>query len=150
MECTAAAVAGGLLVTGSPYLAVTAERQGDRLVLTLRGELDVSNREDLRRAVSDAVQDGTWQSLTLDLSSLDFADCAGLSVMVQAHQQLAGQGRRLVLADAQPAVRRLLTLVHLSTYLDLRPPQSGPRQRAAARDQVPYPVLPSPRCGSAC
>ena len=122
---------------GLPYLTITAEYQPEQLVLRLRGELDVSNGDWLWRAISAAAHDRWWRTLVLDLSSLSFTDCSGLSVLVRAHRRLAGQGRRLVLAGARPMVRRLLTLTRLDTYLDLRAPE------AAA-------VVPRPRRSPAC
>jgi len=110
---------------GFPYLTITAEHQREELVLRLRGELDVSNGDCLWRAVSTAARDRGWRTLVLDLGSLGFTDCSGLSVLVRAHKQLARQGRRLVLTGAQPMVRRLLALTRLDTYLDMRAPEPG-------------------------
>lgn len=100
------------------YLAVTAEHHSQRSVLRLQGELDVSNRDRLRRAISGAL-DSHPPVLVLDLSGLSFTDCAGLSVLVWAHKRQAGCGRRLVITGAKPIVRRLLHLTGLDTYLQL-------------------------------
>lgn len=99
-------------------LAVMTEHRRQRTVLRLQGELDASNRERLRSAVSGALENDP-PLLVVDLSGLDFADCAGLSVLVWAHKRLSGRGHRLVLTGAKPAVARLLHLTGLCTYLQV-------------------------------
>jgi anti-anti-sigma factor len=99
-------------------LATITEHHGQRSVLRLRGELDVSNTDHLRRAISSALERRP-SILEVDLSELSFTDCAGLSVLVGAHKRLTGCGHQLVITGAQPIVRRLLHLTELDTYLHL-------------------------------
>jgi anti-anti-sigma factor len=101
----------------SSYLAITTERQRQRSVLRLRGELDAANQDLLRRVIRSVLDHHGPRVLVLDLSALRFADCAGLSAVLWAHKHLAGQGRELVLAGIQPPVRRLLDVTGLGTYL---------------------------------
>src|SRR5690349_7030861 len=97
------------------YLGVITQHRCQRSVLRLQGELDASNRDRLHCAISGALESHP-PLLVVDLSGLDFADCAGLSVLVWAHKRLAGCGHRLVLTGAQPVVARLLHLTGLGTY----------------------------------
>ena len=110
-------------MNASVYLAIITELDGQRSVLRLQGELDVSNRERLRRAISSALERHP-PSLVMDLSGLSFTDCAGVSVLVWAHKRLAGQGRGLVITGTRPVVRRLLHLTDLDTYLHLSSPEA--------------------------
>ena len=105
------------------HLAVITEHHAQRSVLWLQGELDISNRDQLRNAISCALENHP-PLLVVDLSGLDFTDCAGLSVLVWAHKRLAGCGHRLVITGAQPAVQRLLHLTGLATYLHLSNPEA--------------------------
>jgi anti-anti-sigma factor len=100
------------------HLGITTEHYGQRSVLRLQGELDASNRDCLHNAISSALANHP-PLLVVDLSGLDFTDCAGLSVLVCAHKHLAGCGHRLVISGAKPAVRRLLHLTDLDAYLHL-------------------------------
>ena len=99
-------------------LAVITEHRRQRAVLRLQGELDASNRERLRSAISGALENHP-PLLVVDLSGLDFADCAGLSVLVWAHKRLSECGHRLVLTGAKPTVARLLHLTGLGAYLQV-------------------------------
>lgn len=106
-------------MTPSSHLAIITERHGQRSVLRLQGELDAANQDRLRCAIRIVLDHHRPQVLVLDLSALGFADCAGLSAIIWAHQHLARQGHELVLTGIQPLVRRLLNLTGLNTYLHL-------------------------------
>jgi len=94
-------------------------------VLRLEGELDVCGTDYLRQAIGNALSRAP-KTLVADLSALGFADCAGLSVLVWAHNILAGQGHELIITGCQPIVRRLLTLTGLNMYLHVsNEPQPG-------------------------
>ena len=120
-------------VTTPPQLAVITEHHGRRSVLKLLGELDVCSADQLRRAVGTVLEQHDPQRMTVDLSALTFADCAGLSVLVWARNLLAERGHELVITGCQPIVRRLLTLTGMGTYLhlDARGDQAAPRGPAA-------------------
>jgi anti-sigma B factor antagonist len=105
-------------MTSFPYLDITAEHDGSRHVLRLQGELDICNKDCLRRAISSALEHHP-PTLVLDLSALGFMDCSGLSVLVWAHKLLAGQQRQLLITGSQPIVQRLICLMGLDTYLHL-------------------------------
>ena len=98
--------------SSSLYLRITAEHYGSWSELRLDGELDVCNRDLLENAISEALERGS-RLLAVDLSALAFMDCAGLSVLAEAHRLMARSQRRLVLAGARPIVRRLIGLTGL-------------------------------------
>jgi anti-sigma B factor antagonist len=100
------------------YLAIVTEYHSHRSVLRLQGELDVSTRDCLRHAIGSALEDHP-PILGVDLSGLDFADCAGISILVWAQKRLIASGSELVTAGAKPIVQRLLQLTGLDTYLHL-------------------------------
>ena len=100
----------------SPYLAITIHHCGQRSVVRLQGELDASTEGRLRCAIGSAL-DRSPELLVVDLSELGFMDCSGLSVLVWAHQRLAGQDRQLLITGAQPLVQRLIRLTGFDTYL---------------------------------
>lgn len=110
----------------SPYLAIVTVHCGQRSVLRLYGELDVTNKDSLRRAISSAMEKHHPQTLIVDLSALGFVDCGSLAVLVWAHARLAEQGHQLVITGGQPIVRRLLSLTGLDTYLYLGAAREDP------------------------
>jgi anti-sigma B factor antagonist len=110
-------------MNANTQLAFTIEHHSQRSVLQLQGELDASNRDHLRDAISSALQRRP-PVLVVDITGLSFTDCAGLSVLAWAHQRLAEHGQQLIIVGALPIVWRLLHLTGLDTYLHLSTPQS--------------------------
>jgi anti-anti-sigma factor len=105
----------GPVTAVSPFSTVT-EHYGQRSLMRLEGELDVCGTDRLRQAMTDALHRAP-KTLVADLSALGFTDCAGLAVLVWAHQSLAGRGRELIITGCQPSVRRLLSLTGFDMYL---------------------------------
>ena len=105
----------GPVTAVSPFSTVT-EHYGQRSLMRLEGELDVCGTDHLRQAMADALHRAP-KTLVADLSALRFTDCAGLAVLVWAHQSLAGHGRELIITGCQPVVRRLLSLTGFDMYL---------------------------------
>ena len=123
-------------VVSSAYLIIVTEHRGRRSVLSLRGELDVCNKDLLAGAIGSALERGA-RMLVVDLSALDFMDCSGLSVLVETRMQLAeGQGQ-LVITGSQPIVRRLFHLMGLDSYLDPGAAEGG--AGGAAEGSAPRP-----------
>lgn len=109
-------VTDGTPMVIAAHLAVATERHGDEVVVRLLGELDASNADGLRDAIH-GILESLPRTLVVDASGLGFADCAGLSVLVSTNRCLAGQGRKLVVANPQPRVRRLLIFTGLDALL---------------------------------
>lgn len=105
----------------SPYLLVVTEHHDRGPVLRLRGELDVSSKDLLERAISAALEPPP-QMLVFNLSELAFMDCGGASVLRRTHDLLAGRQTQILVTGAQPIVRRLFHLLGLDTCLDLNAP----------------------------
>jgi anti-sigma B factor antagonist len=76
-------------------------------VLTVTGELDVSNVRDLRRRMDD-VLDRRSGTLILDLGALVHMDSSGLAELISANQRARLSGMRLVLAFDSPGLRRTI------------------------------------------
>lgn len=82
--------------TGSkqPYLEITASRDSDScLRLTLLGELDLATRELVQEQLRLLLP--TVSRLRLDLSQLEFMDCAGFHAIASAVEASQHDGHRL-------------------------------------------------------
>lgn len=89
---------------------------GDQSVrLTVSGELDAATAADLTRHVSAT----TGGDIELDLRGVTFVDSSGLAALIEAHQRLARDQRRLRIVDDSEPVRRVLELSGVAPYLDL-------------------------------
>ncbi|MFG2825479.1 STAS domain-containing protein [Kitasatospora sp. NPDC048365] len=77
-------------------------------VVTATGEIDLDTVPALRRQLDAALREHS--EVVLDLSGVEFMDCHGLGVIIQARNQADRSGGRLVLRGAGPQVLRLLRL----------------------------------------
>jgi len=84
----------------------------------LTGRLDVSSVAEVRTVLHRALDAGTGD-LVVDLAGVDLVDATGLGVLVGADRRARQLGRRLVLRDASPRVRRILRVTRLHRVLTL-------------------------------
>src|SRR5579863_9651459 len=64
-----------------PGVGLETSARGGHVVVALRGELDVSGAADVEAAITAVVVPG--QSLIIDMSALDFMDCASLGALLR-------------------------------------------------------------------
>jgi anti-sigma B factor antagonist len=108
--------------TGPAPFSVGVERQHARLVVSVRGELDLATAPQLESALLPGLRDGG--SALLDLRGLEFMDSTGVRVIVAAHvtaQEHGGQ-LSLVRTPSESAVARVLEISGLDTVLDIVDP----------------------------
>lgn len=98
--------------------SVTVSKDGERAIVTLRGELDLSGTDRLRAALEQAEEPPTGL-LILDLSELDFIDSTGLEIVLRAARRAHDAGRRLAVARPSTYVRRLLKVTAIDQSLDV-------------------------------
>ncbi|RKE23562.1 STAS domain-containing protein [Streptomyces sp. TLI_171] len=88
-------------------------------VVRPHGDLDLDTAPDLQRELAAAL--GTHREVVVDLSAVDFMDCAGLRPLARAGKEAEREGACLVLRGAGPRVLRLLRLTGTDRYLTLEP-----------------------------
>jgi anti-sigma B factor antagonist len=77
-------------------LEIEQRRDGDAVVLSLRGELDIATVPRLEEAVANALADAP-RELTIDLRPLGFLDSSGLRQFILLADRAQEEGWRLVL-----------------------------------------------------
>ena len=93
-----------------PQLAIDEDSdEGDKLVIRVRGELDLSNVEELASSIDRAGHDGV-KDLLVDLMECELIDSAGLAVILRGAKRLDEGGARLSVACSHPEIRRLFAL----------------------------------------
>jgi anti-anti-sigma factor len=81
---------------------------GSKMALRLSGEIDMSNAQDLKRALEAGIEQGG--PIFIDVRELTFIDSAGVHVWVQAAEALTDRGC-LVIHGEQRHLSRLLDLL---------------------------------------
>ncbi|MEV7323812.1 anti-sigma factor antagonist [Streptomyces sp. NPDC093970] len=122
-------------------VSLQVDATGERLVVTVAGELDLDSAPTLAQALSEALDDSPG-GLELDLGGVDFCDCSGLNVLLHVRHQAHTSGKSVVLHATSPAVERLLSLT--STLPLFRRGPADPGQRSASPE---IPTTGNPRGG---
>ena len=97
-------------------VAQTVDVSGD-CVVTLKGELDLSNASSFRTTV-DGVLASKPRRLVFDVEELGFLDSSGIAVLVHA----ANNVDEVVLHHPSTIIRRIVEATGLSGVLRLDPP----------------------------
>jgi anti-sigma B factor antagonist len=93
------------------------ESRNGAVVISLAGELDLYNAEEIRTALAEAIATGP-NRVVIDLAEVEFIDSTALGVLVEVHSQLGRENLRL--AAPQPGTRRALQVSGLDRHLPVR------------------------------
>lgn len=94
--------------------------EGDRrVVVTIRGELDLATAPELETALLERLDAG--QEVVLDLRELQFMDSSGLRVLVTAHARAADGGPRFAIVRplAGTEVAKILDIAGIEQQLNV-------------------------------
>ncbi|WP_322151963.1 STAS domain-containing protein [Paratractidigestivibacter sp.] len=82
------------------------------------GEVDVSNADKLREVV-DAALAAAGGELTVDLAEVPYIDSTGIGVLVGAAHRAADAAKKLIVANPQKNVARVLGLLGVAGDLNI-------------------------------
>jgi anti-anti-sigma factor len=99
--------------------AAVPPRRSRPAVITLPGEIDITNDGRVRDTLSRALDGGT-AVLIADASRTTYCACAGVHALLLTHHQAAATAAQLRVA-ASPAMRRMLKLTGADHMLDTYP-----------------------------
>jgi len=92
---------------------------GDRVVVSLEGDLDISNAASLE-AELERIEGSEPALLVLDMRRTGFVDSTGLSLILNADQRARKAGRRLqIVSSGEGTLERLLKTIGLYERLDV-------------------------------
>jgi anti-sigma B factor antagonist len=98
-----------------PDLVLATEREGDRAVLVVRGELDAYSAPGLEDQISRLLSD-RMDAIVLDLSETGFLDSSGLRAILTAQRRLTEGNGQLILRKPSEPVTRLLEITGLTDH----------------------------------
>jgi anti-sigma B factor antagonist len=101
-------------------LTVVTHTAGECVILTLAGELDVTNADEAEEAVGVAWQ-GSPSSLVFDLSRLTFMDSTGVRVLIRARRRATERQGIVALTGLTPSVSRIVELTGLNQAFAIHP-----------------------------
>jgi len=96
-------------------LIPAARKEGDAVIVSVRGEIDLQNSPELRTELLDLVVKHSPQRLVLNLAQVPYMDSSAIAVLVEALQKLRKTGGKLCLTNLQPRVKGLLEIARLDS-----------------------------------
>jgi anti-anti-sigma factor len=77
-----------------PLADVTFSPDGDIVVASLRGEIDLSNAGEIGEAIGRRLTNDVL-ALVLDLTAVEYLDSAGIHVIYDLHERLRNRGQEM-------------------------------------------------------
>ncbi|MBR3157589.1 MAG: STAS domain-containing protein [Atopobiaceae bacterium] len=97
-------------------LVVSANKTGDTCVVTVAGEVDVSNADELRTVLNEVLDSGV-SAIEVDLGEVPYIDSTGIGVLVGVSRRAADASVSLRVANPQRNVARVLSLLGVGDEL---------------------------------
>ncbi|MEV6246645.1 STAS domain-containing protein [Streptomyces sp. NPDC051742] len=121
--------------SGTTAASGTATASGStaegRTVITARGELDIDTGPALRDEIAEALERN--HGVVVDLSGVEFMDCAGLGALIAALHVAERHGHALTLRSPNRQVTRLLRLTGAHERLPVEPSSRSGAPTAGGR-----------------
>ncbi|MDR6323880.1 STAS domain-containing protein [Actinoplanes couchii] len=89
------------------------------VTVTVLGEVDFSNADEVAQALHDAITDWSPQVLLIDLADATFIDSTGLGALIEGYRTASAQGADFRVVNPSDTFRRVLTVTGLSDFFGL-------------------------------
>jgi anti-sigma B factor antagonist len=99
-------------------LHVNVEDLGDRQIVQVQGDVDMSTAGLLDSRLQELVASGT-EHLVVDLSECRYFDSEGIKVLIRAHNALGRERGRIAISGAQGTVLRVFRISGLDTVFQV-------------------------------
>jgi len=104
----------------SDLVQVTIEASGDVAVAGLRGEIDLSNAENVLERILEGAVNQPGSGLVVDLSQTQYIDSAGIRALFELAERLEALGKRVrVVVPEDASIRRVMELAGAQEVLDV-------------------------------
>ena len=100
-------------------LIPAARKQGDAVVVSVRGEIDLQNSPELRTELLDLLVKHSPQRLVLNLAQVPYMDSSAIAVLVELLQKVRKTNGKIYLTDLQPRVKGLLEIARLGSIFSI-------------------------------
>ena len=101
---------------GTVDLEMKTSANGDWMVLTVAGEVDLNTAPQLKERINGMITQG-HSNLVVDLEGVEFMDSTGLSALVSGLMRTSEIGGGMAVVCTRPQVLRLLALTGLDQVL---------------------------------
>jgi anti-anti-sigma factor len=105
---------------------------GNHALVVVVGEIDVSTVGSLYEQFACLARQGVCH-VALDMAGVSFIDSTGISLLVTEHKRAESMRGELIVFSPLPQLRRMIQMVGLDTYFNIRPavPDSDDRRSSS-------------------
>ena len=102
----------------------------DTALVTVRGEIDFSNSDELARCVVAAITEWSPTVVQVELGDATFIDSTGLGALIEGYRATTETGAGFVVTNPTPGFRRVLTVTGLGDFFGVPEPadEAAPAQ----------------------
>ncbi len=99
-------------------LTITTNASPERYIISVTGEIDISNADKLRDAIDLALEQPT-EAIQLDFEHVAYIDSTGIGVLVGAAHHAVEHGKGFSVVNAQPGVMRVAQLLGVDSEISI-------------------------------
>jgi anti-sigma B factor antagonist len=115
----------------APQLTLAVHPNGQGVILSVGGEVDLATAPQLHAKLADLVEVGEAGSVVVDLTPVGFMDSTGLTALLTAHRRARARGHTIRLVCPAGPVLRVLRLVGMEKVFSV---YSSLAEAVAAQD----------------
>jgi anti-sigma B factor antagonist len=104
------------------------------VTVTVTGEIDYCNADDVSQAIRDAVADWSPSVVRVDLSDATFIDSTGLGALIEGYRAVTEAQGTFLVVDPTAGFRRVLSLTGLGDLFGI--PEDAGTAAVESRDLV--------------
>ncbi len=105
--------------TDNTELVQGIRRQGEAVLASIVGEIDLHNSPQVRTTLLETLQREQPQRLILNLEGVPYMDSSAIAVLVESLQKIRKLGGKIYLTNLQPRVKGLLEIARLDAIFVL-------------------------------
>ncbi|CBG75038.1 ANTAR domain-containing protein [Streptomyces sp. LBUM 1478] len=109
----------------SPTLSLRSRPHGHRVLVTVRGDLELGTDDQLRRGLRDSLARSA-EGIDLDLAGVGFCDCSGLNALLSIRQEAMEHAKTATIRSISPAAQRVFSLTDTLSLFSPPGPPEGP------------------------
>ena len=100
-------------------LLPSARKEGDAVIVAVRGEIDLQNSPELRTELLDIMAKHAPQRVVMNLAQVPYMDSSAIAVLVELLQKVRKTGGKIFLTNLQPRVKGLLEIARLGSIFSI-------------------------------
>ena len=101
-------------------MRLSLKKEGDKLTVTMRGELDQDAAEGVRERLERELDDERIIRIEFDMRGVDFMDSSGVGVILGRYRRLQKRGGGMEIKNAPRNVERILRMSGVYTLCTKR------------------------------